>query len=161
MSKGLMDNEVIIVIKKIFLKISKFMSQLILSNGNCSQIPPHVLKNVKLKHCAIGTVVNSSAKVGKNVILCQNVTIGSMSVGGKIKKGHPVIEDYVQIRANSVIFGGITVGHHSVIGAGAVVYKDVPPYSLVVGNCKIYEGKYKNISEEERNIVYKRLELQD
>ena len=49
----------------------------------------------------------------------------------------------MKIKANAVVIGGITVGHDSVIGAGAVVYKDVPPYSLVVGDCKIYESKYK------------------
>lgn len=35
---------------------------------------------------------------------------------------------------NVVIIGGVTIGHHAVIGAGAVVSQDVPPYGVVVGN---------------------------
>ena len=33
-----------------------------------------------------------------------------------------------------VLIGDITIGHDSVIGAGAVVVKDIPPYSVVAGN---------------------------
>jgi len=32
-----------------------------------------------------------------------------------------------------IITPGVTVGHHSVLATGAVIHKDVPPYSLVVG----------------------------
>ena len=38
------------------------------------------------------------------------------------------------IGANSVILRGISVGRHSIIGAGSVVTKDVPDYAVVVGN---------------------------
>lgn len=41
---------------------------------------------------------------------------------------------YCQIGTSSIIMPGIRVGDHSVIGAGAVVVKDVPPRSIVVGN---------------------------
>ena len=40
----------------------------------------------------------------------------------------------VSIGANATIVCGITIGEYSLIGAGAVVTKDIPPYSLVVGN---------------------------
>ena len=45
------------------------------------------------------------------------------------------VGDYVFVGANAVIQMGANVGHHSVIGAGAVVLEDtvIPPYSLVVG----------------------------
>ena len=39
----------------------------------------------------------------------------------------------VWIGANAVILPGITIGRHVVVAAGAVVTKDVPPYSLVAG----------------------------
>jgi acetyltransferase-like isoleucine patch superfamily enzyme len=45
-----------------------------------------------------------------------------------------VIEDDVWVGARAIILPGVTIGHGSVIGAGAVVAKSVPPYSIVVGN---------------------------
>ena len=45
-----------------------------------------------------------------------------------------VIETNVWIATGATILGGVTVGENSVIGAGAVVTKDVPPNSLVAGN---------------------------
>ena len=44
-----------------------------------------------------------------------------------------VIEDDVWIGANAVVLPGVRVGTHSVIAAGAVVTKDVPPHSIVAG----------------------------
>ena len=44
-----------------------------------------------------------------------------------------VIEDECWIGAMAVILDGVTVGHNSVVAAGAVVTQDVPPYSLVAG----------------------------
>jgi acetyltransferase-like isoleucine patch superfamily enzyme len=43
--------------------------------------------------------------------------------------------EYVFVGANAVVLMGCTIGHHSIIGAGAVVPEDtvVPPYSLVLG----------------------------
>jgi acetyltransferase-like isoleucine patch superfamily enzyme len=44
-----------------------------------------------------------------------------------------VIEDDVWIGANTVVVDGVTIGRGSVIGAGAVVTSDIPPYSIAVG----------------------------
>lgn len=57
------------------------------------------------------------------------------------------IEDFVFVGMSSIILCGIKVGQGSIVGAGAVVTKDVPPYSLVVGNparvikCYDFESK--------------------
>jgi acetyltransferase-like isoleucine patch superfamily enzyme len=45
-----------------------------------------------------------------------------------------VIEDDVFIGARAIILKGVTIGKGCVVGAGAVVAKSVPPYSVVVGN---------------------------
>lgn len=45
-----------------------------------------------------------------------------------------VIEDDVFIGARALVLKGVTIGRGSVVGAGAVVTKSVPPYSIVVGN---------------------------
>ena len=44
-----------------------------------------------------------------------------------------IIEDDVMIGANASIMPGVRIGSHSVVAAGAVVTKDVPPHSLVAG----------------------------
>lgn len=49
-------------------------------------------------------------------------------------KGDIIIEDDVWIGANSVILSGVRVGRGSIVGAGSVVTKDVPKYSIVGGN---------------------------
>jgi maltose O-acetyltransferase len=45
-----------------------------------------------------------------------------------------VIEDDVWIGARVIVLPGIRIGSGAVIGAGAVVTKDVPPYAVCVGN---------------------------
>lgn len=44
-----------------------------------------------------------------------------------------IIEDFVSIGAGSIIMPGITIGHHSMIGAGSIVTKNIPPYHLAYG----------------------------
>lgn len=78
----------------------------------------------------VGLVVHPRTKIGHDVKLHQNTTIGSAASGGN----PPVIGNNVVIGANCVVIGEIKVGDNSVIGAGSVVVKDVPPYSVVVGN---------------------------
>lgn len=84
-------------------------------------------KSIDLGHTT-GIVINKDAKIGKNVQLTQNVTIGGGSV-----EGAPVIERDVQIGASAVILGGITVGEGAIIGANATVVSDIPPHSVAVG----------------------------
>ena len=48
--------------------------------------------------------------------------------------GDVTIEDDVWIGSNSVILSGVTIGRGSVIGAGSIVTKDIPRYSIAVGN---------------------------
>ena len=45
-----------------------------------------------------------------------------------------IIEDECWITANGVITAGVRIGKHSVIAAGAVVTKDIPSFSVAVGN---------------------------
>lgn len=47
------------------------------------------------------------------------------------KKIH--IGENVWIGACSTILGGVTIGHYSIVAAGSVVTKDVPPYTVVAG----------------------------
>lgn len=51
-----------------------------------------------------------------------------------------VVEDGASIGANATILCGITIGESAMIGAGAVVTKDVPPHALVYGNPATVQG---------------------
>lgn len=88
--------------------------------------------NFEIFHGARGTVINPNTIIGNNVSVRQNTTIGAK--GFLDSEKCPCIEDNVTIGPNVCIIGDITIGHDSVIGAGAVVVKDIPSYSVVVGN---------------------------
>ena len=79
----------------------------------------------------MGVVIGETSVVGKNVTLYQGVTLGG--TGKEKGKRHPNIEDNVVIGTGAKILGNITVGENSYIGANAVVLKDVPSNSTVVG----------------------------
>ena len=49
-------------------------------------------------------------------------------------KGPVIIGAYVHIGEGSCIMPGVTIGDHSVIGAGSIVTHDIPPYSVAAGN---------------------------
>ncbi len=50
-----------------------------------------------------------------------------------MNNGGPTLEDGVFVFAGACVLGPITIGHDSYIGANAIVTKDVPPNSIVVG----------------------------
>jgi len=53
-----------------------------------------------------------------------------------------IIEDYVWIAVGALVLPGVRIGRGAVIGAGAVVSRDIPPFSVAVGNpARISEGK--------------------
>ncbi len=79
----------------------------------------------------MGVVIGETAQVGDNVTLYHGVTLGGVST--EKGKRHPTIEDNVVIGAGAKILGAIHIGTGSRIGANAVVVKDVPPDSVVVG----------------------------
>jgi acetyltransferase-like isoleucine patch superfamily enzyme len=81
--------------------------------------------------------------IGNHVNLAQGITVTALNhnfedsnkrIDEQGVSTNPVtIEDDIWIGANAVILPGVTIGHHSVVAAGAVVTKDVPPHSLVAG----------------------------
>ena len=79
----------------------------------------------------MGVVIGETSVIGNNVTMYHGVTLGGVSL--KKGKRHPTIGDDVVIGAGAQILGAITVGSCSRIGANAVVVKDVPPDSVVVG----------------------------
>lgn len=55
------------------------------------------------------------------------------SVGSNQTKERPVIEDDVWIGVDAIIMRGVRIGKGAIVGAGAVVTSDVPPYAIVAG----------------------------
>lgn len=104
-----------------------------------------------------GTIINSNAhitainsiRIGENVLFGKYVTVTDNSHGHNdsleelntaplirpvYSKGPVVIENNVWIGDKAIILPGVTIGKGSIIGAGAVVTKDIQPYSIAVGN---------------------------
>lgn len=77
----------------------------------------------------MGVVIHSRAKIGKNCIIAQQVTVGGRS---KIQDV-PFIGDNVYIGAGAKVLGNITIGNECVIGANAVVIHSVESGSVVAG----------------------------
>lgn len=107
------------------------------------------------------TAGGNEIRVGRNVFINQNCTLydlGGLDIADDvmigpnvsiITTGHPiapaqrrsvtigkpiVIERNVWIAAGATIIGGVTVGENSVVAAGSVVTRDVPPNTFVGGN---------------------------
>jgi UDP-2-acetamido-3-amino-2,3-dideoxy-glucuronate N-acetyltransferase len=120
----------------------------------------HIMKDSEIgENCNIGqnVVILSGVKLGRNVKVQNNVSIYTGVICGDdvflgpsmvftnvinprsaiIRKDQyypTIVEKGASIGANATIVCGNRIGTFSFIGAGAVVTKDVKPYSLVVGN---------------------------
>jgi len=79
----------------------------------------------------MGVVIGETTIIGDNVTLYQGVTLGG--TGKEKGKRHPTIGNNVVIGTGAKVLGNIVIGDNSYIGANAVVIKDVPPNSTVVG----------------------------
>ena len=78
-----------------------------------------------------GVVIGETTVIGDNVTLFQGVTLGG--TGKQTGKRHPNIGNNVVVGTGAKVLGNITIGENSYIGANAVVIKDVPANSTVVG----------------------------
>ena len=79
----------------------------------------------------MGVVIGETAEIGDDVMLYHGVTLGGRSM--RHQKRHPTIGDCVVVGAGATILGAVTIAEHSIVGAGAVVLRDAPPYSLITG----------------------------
>lgn len=96
-------------------------------------------------HTRIGlhNTIIGPVTIGCHVNLAQGITVTALNhnfedsdkrIDEQGVSTTPVtIEDDIWIGANAVILPGVTIGNHSVVAAGAVVTKNVPPHSLVAG----------------------------
>ena len=96
-------------------------------------------------HTRIGlhNTVIGPVTIGNHVNLAQGITVTALNhnfsntdkrIDEQGVSTTPVtLGDDIWVGANAVILSGVTIGNHAVVAAGAVVTKDVPPYTLVGG----------------------------
>jgi len=104
----------------------------------------------------IGTSASDFITIGKGCVLTGCTILGhdaslkrylGKSISGPVKIG-----DYCFIGFNATVLKGVTIGDEAIVGAGAVVTKDVPPRCVVAGNparvvCTVDELIAKHASE--------------
>jgi serine O-acetyltransferase len=79
----------------------------------------------------MGVVIGETAEIGDDVMLYHGVTLGGRTWNRG--KRHPTLEDGVVVGAGAKVLGPITIGAHSAIGSNAVVTRDAPADSVIVG----------------------------
>ena len=79
----------------------------------------------------MGVVIGETAEVGDDVMLYHGVTLGGQTHDGG--KRHPTLGNGVAVGAGAKILGPIIIGAGSVVGANAVVTRDAPEDSILVG----------------------------
>lgn len=89
-------------------------------------LTPEIGPGLFIQH-GFSTII-SAKSIGQNCWINQQVTIGYAN-----ETDTPIIGDNVRITAGAKVFGDITIGDNSIVGANAVVTKDVPPNCTVVG----------------------------
>lgn len=104
--------------------VSRFVRVLFNSDIQ-SRLPP----DIHLPH-PYGIIVHPQAVIGRRVTVMQQVTIGGRDHRENLA---PLIGDDVYIGAGARVLGDVRIGHGVVIGANAVVTRDIPPGVTVVG----------------------------
>ena len=104
--------------------------------------------------------------IGENCFIASNVAIYTAghpihpdSRNSMYEYGIPVtIGDNVWIGGNTVICPGVTIGSNCVIGAGSVVTKDIPDWSVAAGNpCRVI----RKITDEDKRYYFKKIPFDD
>ena len=106
----------------------------------------------------IGSVVVGPVDIGRHVFLGQHVSVQGLIHGYEDVTTNPNLQplmlrpvkvgDYTHLGTNSTILAGVTIGQRCQIGAGSVVTKDIPPYSVAVGNPARVVKRYDSDKKE-------------
>ena len=119
------------VIARIISQFSRFLTGI--------EIHPKakIGKNLFIDH-GMGVVIGETSDIGNNVTIYHNVTLGGVSPSinsneQRNEKRHPTLEDNVVVGSGAQILGPVIIGKNSLIGANAVVTKNVPEKSIMVG----------------------------
>lgn len=117
-------------------RVSFFEPNVYIGNGRKVSIGRdcHINEHVFIQGASIGDYVMLAPYVS---ILSKSHIFGDTStpmvLQGDSEERPPTIEDDVWVGRNVVVMPGVRIGRGSIVGAGAVVAKDVAPYSIVGG----------------------------
>jgi maltose O-acetyltransferase len=78
-------------------------------------------------------------EIGNNVVISINATIlthdaSTAYAGDMVKVGKVIVHDHCFIGANCTILSGVSIGPESIVGAGSIISRDVPPNTVYAGN---------------------------
>ncbi|HFC3367021.1 TPA: DapH/DapD/GlmU-related protein [Neisseria gonorrhoeae] len=132
------------------------------------RVSPHIGRGVNIERGAYvfpDTVLGDGSGIGANCEICRGLVVGKnvmmgpecllYSTNHKFDRENKRFEGYTEIRPITleddvwpgrrvIVMAGVTVGRGSVVSAGAVITKDIPPYSLAAGNPAVVK---KNLPE--------------
>lgn len=109
-------------------------------------------------------VANNQVEIGEDVIMAPYVYISdhihsyedvnkSLHEQPLSQNGYVLIGNNVFLGIKSSILPNVKIGDHSVVGANAVVTKDVPPYCVVVGNPARIIKKYNKLKKQWERVA--------
>ncbi|MFK7730617.1 MAG: serine O-acetyltransferase [Pseudomonadales bacterium] len=87
-------------------------------------------QGIMLDH-ASGLVVGETSRIGDNVSILHQVTLGGTGTDSKMR--HPQIGDGVLLAAGATLLGAIEIGDGAKVAAGSLVLEDVAPHTTVAG----------------------------
>jgi len=113
-----------------------------------------IQNNVSVYH---GVVLEDDVFVGPSAVFT-NVINPRSFIERKTEFKNIVVKKGATIGANATIVCGLTIGEYALVGAGAVVTKDVQPYALVIGNPArqlgwVSEQAYRLVFDEQGRAV--------
>ena len=137
-----------------FLFLARVLSQIARSFTGIEIHPGAIIGKRFFVDHGMGVVIGETAIIGNDVLLYQGSTLG----GTGIVKGkrHPTIGNNVVIGAGAKVLGNIFIGDNSYIGANAVVIRDVPANSTVVGvpgRITKQDGKKMDVSLDHVHVL--------
>jgi serine O-acetyltransferase len=98
---------------------------------NCSiPLTAEIGPATRCEHRGVAVVIHPRARIGARCVIHAQVVIGGPGAG---RTGAPTIEDDVVLSVGAKVIGPVTVGRGAVVGANAVVIRDVPSGTLAVG----------------------------
>ena len=89
-------------------------------------------RNVQFPHPS-GVVIGAGTVIGDDVLVLSGVVLGLQLSPGR-EDGYPRIASRVYLGSGCKVFGPVTIGYHSKIGANVVVTKDVPAETIHLGS---------------------------